>query len=34
MIVVQVGELKIYVAAMQVLRENERQGETQFTTKK
>jgi hypothetical protein len=32
-VVVQVGALKIYVAAMEVLRENERQGETQFTTK-
>jgi hypothetical protein len=30
---VQVGALKIYVAAMEALRIKERQDETQFTTK-
>jgi len=32
-VVVQVGVLKIYVAAVQVLRKKESQHETQFTTK-
>jgi hypothetical protein len=30
---VQVGAVKIYVAAVEALRKKERQGETQFTTK-
>ncbi len=33
MVVVQVGAMKIYVAAVEALRKNERQDETQFTTK-
>jgi len=32
-IVVQVGAVKIYVAAVEALRKKERQDETQFTTK-
>ncbi len=32
-VVVLVGAVKIYVAAVQVLSENERQDETEFTTK-
>jgi len=32
-VVVQVGAVKIYVAAVEVLRKKERQDETQFTTK-
>ncbi len=32
-VVVQLGAVKIYVAAVEVLRKNERQDETQFTTK-
>jgi len=32
-IIVQVGAVKIYVAAMEALRKKERQHETQFTTK-
>jgi hypothetical protein len=32
-VVVQVGAVKIYVAAVQALRKMERQDETQFTTK-
>jgi hypothetical protein len=32
-VVVQVGAVKIYVAAVEALRKNERQDETQFTTK-
>jgi hypothetical protein len=32
-VIVQVWEVKIYVAAMQALRKKETQGETQFTTK-
>jgi len=32
-LVVQVGAVKIYVAAVQALRKNEAQDETQFTTK-
>jgi len=31
--ILQVGLLKIYVAAVEVLRRKERQDETQFTTK-
>jgi hypothetical protein len=31
--VVQVGAVKIYVAAVEALRKKERQDETQFTTK-
>jgi hypothetical protein len=33
MVVVQVGAVKIYVAAVEALKKNERQDETQFTTK-
>jgi len=33
MVAVQVGAVKIYVAAVEALRKNERQDETQFTTK-
>jgi len=32
-VVVQVGAVKIYGAEMEALRKNERDGETQFTTK-
>jgi hypothetical protein len=32
-VVVQVGAMKIYVAAVDALKKNERQDETQFTTK-
>jgi hypothetical protein len=32
-VIVQVGAVKIYVAAMEVLRKKERQNETEFTTK-
>jgi hypothetical protein len=32
-VVVQVGAVKIYVAAVDALKKNERQDETQFTTK-
>jgi len=32
-VAVQVGALKIYVAAVKALRQKERQDETQFTTK-
>jgi len=32
-VVVQVGAVKIYVAAVEALKKNERQDETQFTTK-
>ncbi len=32
-VVVQVGAVKIYVAAVETLRKKERQDETQFTTK-
>ncbi len=32
-VVVQVGAVKIYVAAVEALRKKERQDETQFTTK-
>jgi len=32
-VVVQVGAMKIYIAAVEVLREKERGDETQFTTK-
>jgi hypothetical protein len=32
-VVVQVGAVKIYVAAVEALRKMERQDETQFTTK-
>jgi len=32
-IVVQVGAVKIYVAAVEALRKKERQDETEFTTK-
>jgi hypothetical protein len=32
-VVVQVRAVKIYVAALEALRKNERQDETQFTTK-
>jgi hypothetical protein len=32
-VVVQVGEVKIYVAEVEALRKKERQDETQFTTK-
>jgi hypothetical protein len=32
-VVVQVGTVKIYVAALQALREKERQDEIEFTTK-
>jgi hypothetical protein len=32
-VVVQVGAVKIYVAAMEALRKKERQDETEFTTK-
>jgi len=32
-IIVQVGAVKIYVAAMEVLRKKERQNETEFITK-
>jgi hypothetical protein len=31
-IVVQIGAMKIYVAAMEAFRKNEMQDETQFTT--
>jgi hypothetical protein len=33
-VVVQVGAVKIYVAAVEAPRKKERQDETQFTTKK
>jgi hypothetical protein len=33
MVIVQVGAVKIYVAAVEALRKKERQDETQFTTK-
>ncbi len=32
-VVVEVGAMKIYVAAVKALRKKERQGETQITTK-
>jgi hypothetical protein len=32
-VVVQVGAVKIYVAAVEALKKNERQDETHFTTK-
>jgi cell shape-determining protein MreD len=32
-VIVRVGEVEIYVAAMEALRQKERQDETQFTTK-
>jgi hypothetical protein len=32
-VVLQVGAMEIYVAAVEELRKNERQDETQFTTK-
>ncbi len=32
-VVVQLGAMKIYVAAVEALRKKERQDETQFTTK-
>jgi hypothetical protein len=32
-VVVKLGRVKIYVAAVEALRKNERQDETQFTTK-
>jgi len=32
-VVVQVGAVKLYVAAVEALRRNERQDETQFSTK-
>jgi hypothetical protein len=32
-VVVQLGAVKIYVAAVEALRKKERQDETQFTTK-
>jgi hypothetical protein len=33
-VIVQVGAVQVYVAAVEALREKERQDETQFTTKK
>jgi len=33
MVVVQLGAVKIYVATVEAVKENERQEETQFTTK-
>jgi hypothetical protein len=33
LIIVQLGAVKIYVAAVEALRKKERQDETQFTTK-
>jgi hypothetical protein len=33
LVLVRIGEVEIYVAAMEALRQKERQDETQFTTK-
>jgi cell shape-determining protein MreD len=33
LVIVRVGEVEIYVAAIEALRQKERQDETQFTTK-